>query len=99
MINDTFTMLEADDDKEKSISTRYHFKSKTGVDGKKVYKVRLVVRGCFQIYGRDYDLTYAPVSKLTCLRLLIGMASCNKWILHHMDVSSAFLNPLIDRKV
>ena len=41
--------------------------------------------------------TYAPVSKLTTVRLLLALSAQYGWNVDHMDVVTAFLNPKIDR--
>ena len=81
----------------KPLTTKYHFKTKLGPKGEIIYKVRLVVRGFEQIPEIEFEQTYAPVSKLTSLRLLVAMASEYDWQLTHLDVKAAFLNPMLDR--
>jgi len=44
----------------------------------------------------DNGETYAPVGKLTTFRLLISIAVRNNWIINHLDVVTAFLNPDVD---
>ena len=62
-------------------------------------KARLVARGFTQRQGKDYDETFAPVAKLSMVRLLVGLAAANKWKLQQMDVETAFLNAKIDGEV
>jgi hypothetical protein len=66
-------------------------------DGSTRFKARLVIKGNEQAEGRDFDLTYAPVGKLTTLRYLLSLAAHHGWHIDHMDVVTAFLNPRIDR--
>ncbi|GJS22669.1 zinc finger, CCHC-type containing protein [Tanacetum coccineum] len=40
----------------------------------------------------DYFDTYAPVTRISTIRLLIAMASVHNLIIHQMDVKTAFLN-------
>nr|GEY82568.1 hypothetical protein [Tanacetum cinerariifolium] len=42
--------------------------------------------------GIDYFDTYAPVARISTIRLLIAMASIHNLIIHQMDVKTAFLN-------
>jgi hypothetical protein len=56
----------------------------------------MVVRRFEQTQGVDFNETYAPVSKSTTFRLLLGKAALYGWPLSHMDVETAFLNPKVD---
>ncbi|XP_070031643.1 uncharacterized protein [Nicotiana tomentosiformis] len=55
-------------------------------------KARLVVQGYNQEEGIDYDGTFAPVSRMEAIRILIAFASHMEFKLFQMDVKSAFLN-------
>ncbi|PPQ72971.1 hypothetical protein CVT26_014516, partial [Gymnopilus dilepis] len=64
------------------------------------YKARLVARGFTQVYGIDYDATYAPVARLSTFRYVIALANRNGWPIESIDFDSAFLNaPLGDDEV
>ena len=54
------------------------------------YKARLVVLGNKQEYGVDYMETFAPVAKMTTVRMVISIAASHGWPLHQMDVKNAF---------
>nr|GEV68768.1 protein ALP1-like isoform X1 [Tanacetum cinerariifolium] len=45
-----------------------------------------------------YFDTYAPVARISTIRLLIAMASIHNLIIHHMDVKTAFLNGDLDEE-
>src|SRR5205807_5218356 len=64
-------------------------------DGTTRYKVRLVIRGFQQAAGVDFLKTYAPVSKLSTFRFILALAARNGWQIGHLDVVTAFLNPVI----
>ena len=59
------------------------------------YKARRVVKGYSQ-EGIDYDEVFALVASLETIRLLISLASQNKWRIYQMDVKSSFLNVYIE---
>ena len=62
-------------------------------------KARLVIKGYEQVEGIDYNNTYAPVVKLTSFHLLLALAAGNGWLVHHMDIVSAFLDPAVDEEI
>ena len=95
-LNGTFTPALPGSN-SKPLSSKWVFKRKNGPSGLE-YKARLVVRGFAQEKGRDYDDTYASVAKTATLRLLIAIAAKLGLKMHHMDVTTAFLNPAIDRQ-
>ncbi|GJU40470.1 putative reverse transcriptase domain-containing protein [Tanacetum coccineum] len=49
--------------------------------------------------GIDYFDTYAPVARISTIRLLIAMASIHNLIIHQMDVKTAFLNGGLEEEV
>ena len=55
-------------------------------------KARLIAQGYNQEEGIDFDATFAPVTRLEAVKMLLAFA-CNKdFKLYQMDVKSAFLN-------
>jgi hypothetical protein len=56
------------------------------------HKARLVVKGYVQQQGVDFDEVFAPVAWLESVRLLLAYVVGQWWLIHHMDVKSAFLN-------
>ena len=55
------------------------------------YKARYIAQGHTQIYGTDYDQTYAPVAKAENTNLILAIAASRGWKVNSMDVCSAFL--------
>jgi hypothetical protein len=62
-------------------------------------KARLVAQGYTQVEGLDYDETYAPVTRLEAIRILLAYACAHNIKLYQMDVKSAFLNGIINELV
>ncbi|KAE8203689.1 hypothetical protein CF327_g7762 [Tilletia walkeri] len=82
----------------KVVSTKWVCKTKRDADGNFVkHKARLVGRGFTQRYGIDYDETYAPVGRMTSLRIFFVEAAVHDCIVWQMDAETAFLNPEMDR--
>ena len=55
------------------------------------FKARLVAKGFTQKGGIDYFDTYAPVARISTIRVLFALASINGIIIHQMDIKTAFL--------
>nr|GEY44316.1 zinc finger, CCHC-type [Tanacetum cinerariifolium] len=49
--------------------------------------------------GIDYFDTYAPVARISTIRLLIALTSIHNLIIHQMDVKTAFLNRDLEEEV
>uniref|UniRef100_A0A2N9HML0 Integrase catalytic domain-containing protein n=1 Tax=Fagus sylvatica TaxID=28930 RepID=A0A2N9HML0_FAGSY len=99
------TIVESRDWKQENRS-QVHQMNKGGVKGKyktdgtiQTFKARLVAKGFRQREGIDYFDTYAPVARITSIRVLIALASIYKLVVHQMDVKTAFLNGDLDEEV
>jgi len=55
------------------------------------YRTRLVVKGCAQRPGIDFDETFSPVTRLDTVRTLLAVAAVEKMVMKQFDVSTAFL--------
>ncbi|CAI5483969.1 unnamed protein product [Closterium sp. Yama58-4] len=60
-------------------------------------KARLVVKGFTQVYGADYDETYAPVSSYVTLRIFLSIVAVLDFNLMQLDMKNAFLQSKLDR--
>ena len=59
----------------------------------------LVIHGFKQKPGIDYFDTYAPVARISTIRLLIALAAIHILVVYQMDVKTAFLNGELEEEV
>ena len=84
----------------KAIGCKWVFRRKYKTDGTvSAFKARLVAKGFRQREGIDYFDTYAPVARITSIRILFALASLQNLIVHQMDVKTAFLNGELSEEV
>ena len=77
----------------KPIECKWVFRRKYDTNHKvQSFKARLVVKGYKQKEGMDYFDTYAPVARITSIRVLFALASIYHLHVHQMDVKTTFLN-------
>ena len=63
------------------------------------YMARMVVQGFTQQYGTDFDETLCPVERQKSPRLLMALSVKHGLSLHHVDVTTTFLNGTLDDEV
>ena len=84
----------------KPIGLKWLFKVKKSAKGEILrYKARLVVKGYSQRHGIDFDEVFARVVRFESIRVLIAIAAQEGWIIHHLDVKSAFLNGEVEEEL
>ncbi|MCO5593534.1 hypothetical protein L7F22_047548 [Adiantum nelumboides] len=92
MANGTWQLVPAPPNR-KLVTCKWLLRKKFHADGSvSHYKARLVARGFTQIPGMDYSETFSPVLRITSFRVLIAIAALFGFLLHQMDVRTAFLN-------
>ncbi|GKE12452.1 zinc finger, CCHC-type containing protein [Tanacetum coccineum] len=84
----------------KPLGYKWIFKRKMKVDGTiDKFKARLVIQGFRQKEGINYFDTYAPVARITIIRLLLTLAAIHNLVIHQMDVKTTFLNGDLEKEV
>ena len=84
----------------KPLGCKWIFKRKMKVDGTiDKFKAILVIQGFRQKEGIDYFDTYAPVARITTIRLLIALGAIHNPRIHQMDVKTTFINCNLEEEV
>ncbi|CAI7833946.1 unnamed protein product [Closterium sp. NIES-54] len=97
--NGTWELVELPEGR-KAITSKWLFKIKSDADGNiERYKSRLVAKGYQQKEKVDYKELFAPVVKPTTLRTLLAGASIKGWVVKQMDVTTAFLNGILEEDI
>ncbi|CAI7783787.1 unnamed protein product, partial [Closterium sp. NIES-53] len=97
--NGTWELVELPEGR-KAITSKWLFKIMSDADGKiERYKSRLVAKGYQQKEKVDYKELFAPVVKPTTLRTLLAGAAIKGWVVKQMDVTTAFLNGVLEEEI
>nr|GEV60805.1 putative ribonuclease H-like domain-containing protein [Tanacetum cinerariifolium] len=85
---------------KRAIGTKWVFRNKNDERGIMVRnKARLVAQGHTQEEGIDYEEVFAPVARIEAIRLFLAYAFFMGFMVHQMDVKSAFLYGTIKEEV
>lgn len=97
--NDTWELVDKPQGKN-IISCRIVLRNKCGPGGNlERRKARLVARGFSQQPGIDFHETFAPVARLSSFRILTALAIENDMIIHQLDITTAYLNGIIEEEI
>ena len=92
-------LVERPTDK-KVIGCRWVLRTKFSADGSvERRKARLVARGFSQQPGMDFQETFAPVARLSSIRILVALAAELGITLYQLDVVMAYINGDLDEEL
>jgi hypothetical protein len=84
----------------KVLGSKWAYKVKRDESGRVVrYKARLVAQGFAQVEGLDFLSTYAPVARLSSIRVILALAAREDWHVDNMDVDNAYLQSPVEEEV
>jgi Reverse transcriptase (RNA-dependent DNA polymerase) len=82
------------------ITNKWLFVRKTNNIGQiDKYKAQLVIKGCSQRPGFDYNETYSPVVRLETVRTILSMVPDKNIRIQQMDVKGAYLNGILKEDI
>ena len=77
---------------KKPINNSWIYKTKYKANGDvDRYKARLVIKGCAQVHGIDFQETFSPVVKYDYIRVILAITAARKLVLRQFDIKTAFL--------
>ena len=83
-----------------ALGSQWVYKIKYNPDGTiRRHKSRVVVMGNNQVEGEDFNETFAPVIKMTSVRMFLRLVAENQWEVFQMDVNNAFLHGDLEEEV
>jgi hypothetical protein len=82
------------------IANKWLFVQKTNNLGQIIkYKVRLVIKGCMQRPGFNYNETYFPIVHMETIRAILTMVSNLNLHIQQMDVKGVYLNRILKEDI
>jgi Reverse transcriptase (RNA-dependent DNA polymerase) len=75
------------------IANKWLFVKKTNNIGQiEKYKARLVIKGCSQCPGFDFNETYSPVVRIETVQTILAMVPQMDLKIQQLDIKGAYLN-------
>lgn len=97
--NDIWKLINSPN-QDQVIGSRMILRNKFDPDGNLIKrKARLVAQGLNQKPGIHYTETFAPVARISSIRLLISLADRYNMKLRQFDVASAYLNGKLEEEI
>jgi hypothetical protein len=92
MANDTWDLVPLSKGR-KLVKSKWVYRTKYASYGSvEIHEAQLLSKGFSQVEGIDYNETFASVTKMNSICLVLSLASSHKWEVHQMDLESAFLH-------
>lgn len=85
----------------RALTAKWIYKKKEGIPGVEDarWKARLVVRGCNQREGIDYNEVFSPIIRHTSIRVLLAFVTLFDLELEQLDVKTAFLHGELEEEI
>jgi Reverse transcriptase (RNA-dependent DNA polymerase) len=97
--NETWKMVPLPNEK-KPVGCKWVYKIKYhSNDTIERYKAKLVTKCYTQMYGIDYEETFAPVAKMNTVQILVSIVVNKNWTLHQMNIKNTFLQGILEEDV
>ena len=82
------------------VSSKNNFRTNNSADGSiEKFKEIFFAQGFSQKKGIDYEEFFAPLARYTSMRTIFVLVAKMKWNLHQMEVTTSFLNGVIEEEV
>jgi hypothetical protein len=83
-----------------ALPCKWVFKRKLNADGSlERYRARLVLKGFRQRYGIDYDAVFAPVVRMSTVRLFFSVVASRDLECHSVDIKNAFIQGNLEEHI
>lgn len=90
--NNTWELVDVPES-VKVIGVKWVYKTKLNEKGEvDKFKARLVVKGFHQTYRVDFYEVFAPVARWDTIRLILGLAAQEDWVVLQLNLKSTFLH-------
>ncbi|KAK2457000.1 hypothetical protein QL285_004317 [Trifolium repens] len=97
--NQTYDLVKLPEGK-RALKNKWVFKLKSEENSLNPrYKARIVVKGCHQKKGIDFEEIFSPVVKMTSIRAILGLAAKLDLEIEQLDVKTAFLHGDLEEEI
>ena len=97
--NHTYELVELPKGKT-TLRNKWVYKLKPGdVGNPRRYKARIVVKGFQQKKGMDFDEIFAPVVKMTSIRMVLSIAASMNLEVEQLDVKTTVLHGDLEEEI